>query len=66
MNILTLHKLKIYKKIVVKCVVCYNICLFPIGFVCGYVIFGCSHVRHFKLINYKQFNLYYTKCRNCM
>ena len=51
---------------VLKCVVCDKICLFPIVFPCGHVIFGCCYVRHFKLIIYLQFNSYYTKCPGCM
>ena len=41
---------------VLKCVVCDKICLFPLVFPCGHVICGCCYVRHFKLINYLQFN----------
>ena len=40
-------------------------CLFPIVFSCGHVIGNCGYV-HVKLINYLQFNLYYTKCPGCM
>ena len=33
---------------VIKCVVCYYICVFPIVLPCGHVICGCCYVRHFK------------------
>ena len=51
---------------VLKCVVCYKICVFPIVFPCGHVLCGSCNVRHFKLINIQQLNLYYTKCYCCM
>ena len=56
----------IQQKEVLKCVVCDKICHFPIVFPYGHVIYGCCYVRQFKLINYLQFNLYYTKCPDCM
>ena len=51
---------------VLKCIVCDKICLFTKVFPCGHVTCGCCYVRHFKLINYLQFNSYYTKCPGCM
>ena len=41
---------------VLKCDVCNNICLFPIVFSCCNVICNCYDGRHYKLINYLQFN----------
>ena len=51
---------------VLKCVVFDKICLFAIVVLCYHVICGCCYVRHFNLINYLQFNSYYTKCHSCM
>ena len=51
---------------VLKCVLCYYICVVPIVFQCGHVICSCCYIRHFKLNHYKRFNSYYTKCRHCM
>ena len=48
----------IEQKEVLTCIVCYQICLFPIVFPCGHVTCGCCYVCHFKLINYLQFNSY--------
>ena len=41
-------------------------CRFLIVFQYSHVIWGTYYVRHFKLINYLQFNSYYTKCPSCM
>ena len=51
---------------VLKCVVCYKICVFQIVFWYSNIICGSCYVRHFKLINIQQLNLYYTKCPWCM
>ena len=56
----------IKKEEVLKCVVCYYICVFPIVFPCGHVICSCCYVCHFKLNHYQRFNSYYTKCPHCM
>ena len=53
------------KQKVLKCVVCNKMSFFN-SISCGHVIFGCCYVRYFKLINYLQFNSYYTKCPGCM
>ena len=50
---------------VLKCVVCYNICVFPIIFSCGHLICGPCYVRHFKFNHCKRFDSYYTQCPHC-
>ena len=36
----------IQQKILLNCVLCYNIYLYPIVFLCGHVICVCIYVRH--------------------
>ena len=51
---------------VLKCVVCYYICVFPIEFRCGHVICSCCYVRYLNLNHYQIFNSYFTKYPHCM
>ena len=48
-----------------KCVVCYNICVFPIIIPCGHLMCGNCYVRHFKFNHCKRFDTYYTQCPHC-
>ena len=50
---------------VLKCVICYHICVFPIIFPCGHVICGSCYVRHFKFNHCKRFESYFTQCPHC-
>ena len=59
-------EIKNIKQEVLKCVVCYYICVFPIVIPCGHLICSCCYVRHFKLNHYKRVNSYYIKCPHCM
>ena len=65
-NYVVITEIENIKQEVLKCVVCYYICVFPIVFPCGHVICSYCYVRYFKLNHYQRFNSNFTKCPHCM